>query len=224
MADSLVKFFKVGIERSFAAGEVILYGEEPTGVIYIKEGYVAVYSISDEGHRYLHVIYKPGEIFPLIWVFKNLHRRVFYEAVTAVSVLEMPKNNFLNLVQRNLSAANEVLAQLAEQFSIYADRLDNLQYKSAKERLVYRLLFLASRFGEQQGSKIIIKAPVTHELIAQSVNLVRETVSREIEELEKQNIISRHRSHIVINDITELARQFSEPVSLDLWGLSAQNT
>jgi CRP-like cAMP-binding protein len=188
----------------------------------IKTGFVSVYSISDEGNKYVHIIYQPGEIFPLIWAVNSTQRRVFYEAASDVAVWEIPKDKFLSRVQADPKVSFEVLTQLAKQFYVFADRLDNLQYKSAHERVAHRLVFLASRFGELKDKSIIIKAPITHALISQSINLARETVSREIEKLEKDKIISRKDGYIVINDIDKLSQEFSEPITLNLWGLKQE--
>ena len=215
----LIEFFNSGRQKKFSAGEIVLRGENPTGVVYIQSGFVGVYSISDEGNRYVHIIYKPGEMFPLIWAFNDVLRRVFYEALSELVVAEVPKEDFLKFIKQNTGAANDVLKQLANQFYVFADRLDNLEYKSASEKVAYRLMFLASRFGKRQGKAIVIKAPLTHELISESINLARETVSREIEKLEKLGIVSHSGKHIVINDIGKLSHEFSEPITLNLWGL-----
>ena len=194
-------------------------GEAPAGIFFVESGFVKVYSISDTGDRYVHLLYQHDEIFPLIWALKDIRRRVFYEAVGPVSARMISRNDFLDFLRNDQAGVYETLEQIVSQFHIYTDRLDNLQYKSAYERVIYRLLFLASRFGVPHSSGLVINAPITHELIAESVNLTRETVSREIEKLEKQGLMTRRGGHIVLQDIPGLARQFSEPISLDLWGL-----
>jgi CRP-like cAMP-binding protein len=92
----LVKFFDSARQRKFSKGEIVLSGENPSGVMCIKDGFVQVYSISDEGDRYVHILYKAGELFPLIWVLQNIRRRIFYEAVSDVVVAEASKENFID--------------------------------------------------------------------------------------------------------------------------------
>ncbi len=194
-------------------------GDDPTGVMLILKGFVKVYSISDGGDRYIHIIYKSGELFPLIWAINDVRRRVFYEAASDLTIAEALKDDFLKFLKRDVESMYDVLKQLAQQFYVFADRLDNLQYKSAQERVAYRLMFLASRFGERKGNRVIIKAPLSHEQLGQSINLSRETISREIEKLEKQAIISYQGRFIVVNDIEKLSGEFSEPITLNFWGL-----
>jgi len=218
---SLENFFESGRSVHVSKGEIVIRGDEVSAdVYYVSKGLIKVYSINDQGEEYIHILYKSGDIFPLILAFKGRQRRVFYEAMDSVILWKVPKDRFIKHVKQNTSPdIYSLIEQMAEQFNVYADRIDNLQYKSASERVVYRLLFLASRFGRKTGSEIIIDAPITHKVIASSINLTRESVSREIEKLSETGIISSGAGKIVIKDIQRLSKEFSEPVSLDLWGL-----
>jgi CRP/FNR family transcriptional regulator, cyclic AMP receptor protein len=218
---ALEKFFLNGRSVRTSKGQVVLRGDDDNPDIYfVGKGFIKVYSINDEGEEYLHIIYKQGDIFPLIWIFRNRRRRVFYEAMTDSVVWKLPKTHFLDYIKAKTDPVSfSVIEKLAEQFNIYADRLDNLEYRNAGERVVYRLLFLASRFGQKSDDKIIIEAPITHKLIAESINLTRESVSREIERLSKAGLIGSQNGKIIINSIEKLSQEFSEPVTLNLWGL-----
>lgn len=220
MQQAITEVFNKGAVKKFAAGELVASGEEAKGVFLIRHGFIKVYSISDEGNEYLHIIYKPGEVFPLIWALLGHRRRVFYEALTDCTLNVLPKAEFIEETGRNAGFSSCLLKSLAEQFYVYADRIDNLQYKSAYEKVVYRLLFLAGRLGSKNPDGILIELPVTHELIAESVNLARESVSRQIEKLEKLGLISYQKGQILLKDPAALSREFSEPISLNLWGLS----
>lgn len=220
---ALSDFFVQGRPVRYSRGEVIVAGDDPNPDIhYIGRGFVKVYSINDDGEEYVHVVYRKGEIFPLIWALRDHRRRIFYEAIDDCVLWKKTKNELREYLDEHADPISRaLLGRLAEQFNIYADRLDNLQYKSAYERVVYRILFLAGRFGVRQGDRVIIEAPITHKLLAQSINLARESVSREFEKLQTKGLIDTTNSHIVINDVKALSHEFSEPVSLDLWGLDA---
>jgi len=217
----LENFFMTGRSVHAAKGDIVLRGDEINAdIFYVSKGLIKVYSINDQGDEYIHILYKENDIFPLIWAFRGKHRRVFYEALDSAVLWKLPKERFLSHMKESTSAdAFSLIEQMAEQFSVYADRIDNLQYKTAKEKVVYRLLFLASRFGKRSGNEVVIDAPITHKVIADSINLTRESVSREIEKLSGAGVISTDTNKIVIKDLKKLGGQFSEPVSLDLWGL-----
>ncbi len=212
--------FKSGRLLQFSNREIILKaGEQPPGVYFLASGFIKVYSISEHGEENIHVIYRPGEVFPLIWAFKNIVRGVFYESLGPTKLWCLPKDDFLHEVKTSLPMANVILGQLVEQFHIFADRLDNLEYNEAEERVIYRLLFLAGRFGKKLGAKVIIDAPITHQHIASSINLARETVSREIEKLEDQGLVEHQKRRIILKNVAKLEQLIGEPTSLNLWGL-----
>lgn len=216
----LLTLFETGKVRRFSKGEVIIQGgDQPPFVYYILRGFVKIYSINDEGEEYVHIVYKPGEIFPLIWPLKGASRKVFYEALNDNVLWAFEQEKLRARVQEDAQLAHAFLVQLSEQFLVYADRIDNLEYKRARERLVYRLLFLASRFGKFRGKEVVLEPVFSQQLIASSINLARESVSREFEKLQSEGLIGYNGRHIVIKDVEALSHQLSEPTSGDLWGL-----
>lgn len=219
-AGTSTNFFKDCAKRKFEKGELVIRaGEPPDGIYYIASGLMKVNSINDSGEEYVHVIYRPGESFPLLWALKKMRRNVFYEAITPVELCFMPMDKFIKNYRSSPEFCKYILNQTAEQFSVYVDRIENLEYRRANERLAYRLLFLASRLATKRKNTLVLPAALTQQLIADSINLTRETVSREIEKLEAKGILSYTRHRLVINDVEDLKRQISEPVSSDYWGL-----
>lgn len=208
---SLAEYFKKGRQLTCEAGQVILApGEASPEVFYIENGFIKVYSISRRGEIYLHIIYKSGEIFPLTWTIKNSRHDVFYEAISDTGLRRLPKADFLKFVKSNSAAAYILLEQFAAQFDIHISRVENLQHRRADERVAHRLLALAKRFGQEHGGETIIDAPITHQLIADSINLTRESVSRAIEKLENLGAIRYSERKIVIRNSSLLAGIFND--------------
>lgn len=198
---------------SYSKGEVILRTDRtPPAVFMVKEGYVKVYSITEAGEENLHIIYGPDTIFPLIWAFTGRLRQVFYEAMGDVTLYRIGKDDFLLFLEGNPTAMKSILHRLIEMFNVYADRIDNLEYTKASTRVARRLFLLTQRFGKVLPNKqIYIEAPVRHHDLANSLNLSRETVSREMEKLEKNGLVTYKDHHIVILDLESLEREFQQP-------------
>ena len=201
-------YFHHGRPLRYRNGEIIQgSGDIPAGVYYIDRGLVKVYSISKRGEEYVHLVYKPGEVFPLIWALKNVLHDVFYESLTSSLLWQVPKDDFIKFIKKDPVAAYSLTGLLAEQFSVHVDRLDNLEYRHAQERVVYRLLTLTKRFGKYKDSRVVIEGPFTHQVIADSINLTRESVSREIERLEAKGLVRYSHRKIIITDINKLSRE-----------------
>lgn len=209
LPNRLENFFQKGRKVNYAKDEIILGPHtKPRGIYFIEQGFVKIYSISKRGDENIHIIYKPGEIFPIVWALRNRRHNIFYSTVSDCQLRLVARGDFLKFIKASGPAAYLLLIQLADQFSVHINRVESLGLRHVNERVAHRLLMLATRFGKKRGNKITIEAPLTHQTIADSINLTRESVSREIERLEKQNIIEYSEHKIVINNAKKLAEEF----------------
>lgn len=215
----LFDYFHSGRKLEFQKGEMVLRaGDEPRGVYLIETGHVKVYALSKEGSEHTHMLYQPGDIFPIIWIFKDAIRSVYYQAIENSTLWIVPKQDFKEFIARSPQTAMSVLEQSADMFRLYAGRIDNLLYSNSYERTAYRLLSLLDRLGEQTGDDWFINAPVTHQDIASSVNLSRETVSRAMERMKRRGLIAQDdKRRIVIKDIPGLMKIIGEDEAVGMW-------
>lgn len=204
--DSIVAHFSDGFLMNFGKDEVIIHGyEEPEGVYLIKAGFVKAYSISHDGHRNLLLIHKAGEFIPLPWALDGAHTTgLFYEAMTNVEVLRAGKDKLRSALGNNTWLSRETLSQTVNIISVYTQRIQTLEYRSARERVIAELVYLAERFGEKHGKEIIVNAPITHQDIADSINMSRETASRALGLLFEEGLMGQKDHLFVIKDIHKL--------------------
>lgn len=217
--EELLDFFHKGRKKTYQKGEVILRaGDIPQGIYLIEKGNIKIYALSKEGDEHTHVFYQAGDIFPLIWAFKEAIRNVYYQALEDVVVWVVPKEEFLAFVNENVHVAVKLLGQAVEMFRLYAGRIDNLLYSNSYERTAYRLLSLKDRFGEKHSDGWIINSPHTHQDIASTVNLTRETVSRAMERMQRRGIIAYDtKRRIVIKDVAGLMHVIGEDEAIGMW-------
>lgn len=204
--DSIVAHFSDGLLIHFKKDEVIIQGdEEPEGIYLIKSGFVKAYSISHEGHNNLLLIHKTGEFMPLPWALDGGHTTgMFYCAMTDVDVLRANKNKLRSAMGNNAWLSSEILAQTVNIISVYTQRIQTLEYRSARERIISELIYLSARFGERHGKEMIIRAPITHQDIADSINMSRETASRALEMLSQNGLVGQKDHLFTVNDIHQL--------------------
>lgn len=219
----LFDFFReYGTTHRYRKGELILHAEdEVTGVYYIESGFVKVYSVNNRDEEYVLVVYGPGEFFPLIWLHKRPLRSIFYEALAPTNVTRVRQAHLENAVRSNAALSFEMVQRSLEQHGGLVDRINNLQYKFARERLVYYLLYLARRFGVLVGHEYEIGLRISHQVLASNINLSRESVGREIDRLLRKETIAMRNGRIVLRDIPGLAAELpGTSVSADWWGLA----
>ena len=205
-SESILSHFREGTQEHFSKGEVMVEGdEEPLGVYFIQSGYVKAYSTSPLGQINLLLIQGSCEIMPLPWALDGRQKLgIFYEAISKVTVLKTSKDALRSAMGNNSWLTEQMLRQLVNTFTVYAQRIQSLGYRLPRERVIACLLDLATRFGESQGHGMVIMAPVTHQDIADSINMTRETASRALGLLSDEGLVTQKDHLFVIKDEQKL--------------------
>lgn len=213
----LLDFFIQTKPYRYRSGKIILHPDDNyCDVYYIESGYVKVYSLTENGDEKLHIIYKPEEIFPWIWVFRNVSKHLYYEAMGTVVLRKRSKEEFLKFLgtisdpKENCHLLFELANKIIDVLDVHVDRVDTLEQTKAYPRIISMLLFLAKRFGKSEGSAVLIDAPITHQDIASSINMTRETASRELEKLEKKGLLKYMGHLLFITDVGKLSEELEK--------------
>lgn len=203
---NIISYFSEDRTMSFSYGETVINGfEEPSGVFLIKKGFVKSYSTSHDGHANLLLIHKAGELIPLPWSLDGTNvTGLFYEAMDEVEIIKSSKDRLRITMGNNMWLTQEILNQTVNVIAIYTRRIQILEFRSARGRIIAELILLADRFGELQGSKVIIKAPITQQDIADSINMNRETASRALGQLFEEGLVNQEDHLFVIDSMDKL--------------------
>lgn len=191
--ESIIAHFSDGVLQHFTREQTIISGlDEPEGIYLIKKGFVKAYSVSQNGHGNLLLIHKQGEFIPLPWALDGAHTTgLFYEAMTDVTVLRASKDKLRKAMGQNTWLSQEILKQSVDIITAYTQRIQALEFRSARGRIIAEILSLAERFGKHLGSEVLIDAPITHQDLADSINMNRETASRALEELFDEGLMGQ---------------------------------
>ncbi len=201
----LTEFFLGGTFIEYKKGDfVVRPGSDEPGVFYIASGLVKAYDITKYGEENLLIIRKPGDLLGLTWAITGENRHIIYEALLPTSVWHVSREKFLDFIRTNPSAALPLVGMLTEMYRLHSIRILNLEYRTVRERLIAFLLDMAERFGESTPEGLLISAPLRHQDIASSINSSRETTSREIAYLERQELVSNEQLLITIKDTEKL--------------------
>ncbi len=202
-------YFDDGRILKYSKGDTILHGfDEPNGVYIIKEGFVKAFTITKAGQENLLLIHDTGEFIPLIWALDGSRTEgLYYEAMSDVTVLKTSKEKLRSAMSDNTWLSQEVLKQSVHIITIYSQRIQALEFRTARERIVAELLNLAEMFGKKDGKKVLIDAPVTHQDIANSINMTRETASRALGLLFEEELLGQDEHLFTILDLPKLQEE-----------------
>lgn len=192
----------------YKKGETILRaGDTPQGVLYIKKGYVKDYSISREGEELTLIIFKPEDFFPMQWAINNIQSTHYFEAMSAVDIWRIPKDEFILFIKDNPSIFFELTSHIILRLGGVLQRMEYLAFGNAYQKVASILMICADRFGEKERKSVVIQVILTHKDIANLLGITRETVSVEIKKLERKEIIGYRGRLIVIKDVEGLKRE-----------------
>lgn len=197
-----LKFFaRIGKSVTFKKGDTVLRpGENPTGIYYIKKGLVRLYSISTSGQEITFNIFKPHTYLFMMWALSEIDNNYFFEALTEVETIKASKEKVVEFIRSKPDLLYRLNKRTMIALESIIDTTQTLLFGKADAKISATFVMLAKRFGKnEKNNKIIINAPLTHRLIATLAGLTRETVSLEIEKLEKAKIISKRQHFFVIN-------------------------
>lgn len=206
----LLKWFRSGTQISYKKNEIVIRPEDvPRDVFLLTSGTVKVYALTRQGDENIRVFKKPGDVFPLVWAMRPVKRSSYYEALEDVIVYRRSRRELHSYITSNQDAGLALLDQFTEMYIEYADRINNLEFRYARERIAYRLVSLMDTFGKKTGKGIEIQLPIRQIELADTTNVTRETASRELLRLKKRGVINYRDSHYVVIDPDALKKEYS---------------
>lgn len=197
-----------GAKTKYTKGAVIVdCNEIPNGIYYLEEGYVKAYSLTERGHEHVHIIYKPGEIFPARWSFSSIKGDLTYVAMNEVIAWKAEKTKFTEFLHKDSRLLDLALEYSNTILDVFVNRVNDLEHMNAFLRVASRLITMSKRFGKELDGGVLIQAPVTQQDIAGSLALSRESVSREISKLEQKGIIEYRDQLIFVTNLDLLKNE-----------------
>lgn len=192
--------------RSYPKGQILVFADEnPDHIFYLIKGKVRKYDVSYRGDEVIVNVFKPPAFFPMSWVINRTTNKYFYKTEEETELYIVPVEDALEFIQTNPDVLLDLLSRLYEGMEGLLGKVVQLMSGTAKSRLVYELIIECRRFGQQQGDGSYRLSTSEVDIAARS-GLSRETVSREMQKIKEQGLVSVERNGIVINDVENLEK------------------
>lgn len=190
--------------RKYPKGQILIHaGDEPQHIFYIISGKVRQYDISYRGDEVVINIFKVGAFFPMLWAMTDIPNRYFFSAEGDVSVRLAPKGEILEFLKSNPAVVLDLLRRVYIGMDGLLGRMVFQMVGSAQTRLLYELITEFKRFGEEvSGGGYSVE--VREGDLAARTGLSRETISREMQKLIKQDLVIFKTPHIIAPDLKKL--------------------
>lgn len=202
---ALDDFFEKFSFVKYKKGEVLINADEdPPGIFYLKSGTVRQYSLSRKGDEQTLTIYKPFSFFPLMWAINNTRNTFYFEALKDIEAWKAPRDETIKFLKAEPEVMYDLISRLYQGMEGLLSRIEYLMFGTAYEKVIFTLLNLSFRFGEENMSNLDVNLHITHKDIASFSGLRKETISRQIAKLHRKRILENKNRLVIIKDIERL--------------------
>jgi CRP/FNR family transcriptional regulator, cyclic AMP receptor protein len=205
------KIVEISLSRTWKKNSYIfLQGEPLDNVYFIDEGKIKIYKSDINGREQIVTIAKNGEMFPHVGFFRKGSYPANAEVLEKATLVVVPIAKFENVLIENPELCIKVFKVLGEKIVDLQNRLEEQILNNTYEQIIKLLI----RLGEKHGTKnedgtVILKNEFTNKDLANMIGTTRETVSRTLTKMKKEELIEiDEQGNMIINPDTVMDEIF----------------
>ena len=197
------------VAKHFENGNYIfLEDSEGEQCFFVLEGSVKVTRLSKDGREVILAMLNEGDFFGEMSLLDGESRSANVIALEETKVLTLDRNDFIAVVNDYPQIAVQLLKELARRLRKSDRQIASLSLSDAEKRIALSIIRFADEQGVIQNGKVSIpKTPIQQD-IANMAGTSRETVSRALGLLEKENLIERNGRELMILDYKKFIKEF----------------
>lgn len=189
-------------EKSFQKGDIMLFDGKPCDqVLILQSGRVKVFRTSVTGREQILEILNPGDTCACNPGASKWCCNSSSQALTDCQVWILPRDKYNRMVKSNSRLVQSLSELFAERLKRFSSLIEEVSLDDPERRLVKFILDLSASDKDILSRKSDEnELPFTHEEIAQRLGLVRETVTRHLQQLKRADLIDLQPRRIIIRD------------------------
>ena len=197
------------VSKNFDNGNYIfLEDSEGEQCFFVLEGSVKVTRLSKDGREVILAMLNEGDFFGEMSLLDGESRSANVIALEKTKVLTLDRNDFIEVVNDYPQIAVQLLKELARRLRKSDRQIASLSLSDAEKRIALCIIRFADEQGVIQNGKVSIpKTPIQQD-IANMAGTSRETVSRALGLLEKEDLIERNGRELMILDYKKFIKEF----------------
>ena len=186
------------IRKRFSKGEhVFSAGDHPEFIYLLEAGHVNLVALDERGVERILNIFRPGDVFGEI-LFSVQSRPFDAIALDEARVAIMPRVTFQDFLQRSNQWGLNFIRMVSDRLVVAERDLAALSRTWTRPRLIHLLLKLADNLGESGTDGVIIRVPVTHEMLANMIGASRVRVTFTLSQLQREGLLSKRGRFLVV--------------------------
>ncbi|MBB3112899.1 CRP/FNR family transcriptional regulator [Paenibacillus phyllosphaerae] len=178
-------------KRKYSRGTLLfMEGDAGEECYVIETGLVKIYRI-DESREITLALLDDGDYFgEMAMMQKGLTRSATAEVVEPSVIYSLNRRDFVHFMETNPKMCLKLLEETMERLRKANDQIYDLTFLDLKSRLVKAIIRLADEKGIEVEGGTQIPFKLTHQQLANMVGSIRESVSKLLQELQDEKIVT----------------------------------
>jgi CRP-like cAMP-binding protein len=195
--------------KEHRAGEILFEDKEDVFTVYfVLKGIVSLYKINECGQKKVIFMLGKGKIINEV-IIKELPASINCEIFEDAVILGIKKEKLLNIMKEDFDLCKNIIISLSSKTRRLYRQLKNTPSSiKIEKRLAAKLYKLAKDYGVEHEDGIVIDMEISITYMADLLGSQRETVSRAMKVLQKNNLINYKSKKIIISNFEKLALFF----------------
>ena len=197
------------VTRRYENGNYIfLEDSEGEQCFFVAKGSVKVTRLSKDGREVILTMLNAGDFFGEMSLLDGESRSANVIALEETEVLTLNREDFLVVLHDYPTIAIQLVKEMAGRLRKRDRQIASLSLSDAEKRITMCIIRFADDQGVIKNGKVSIpKTPIQQD-IANMAGTSRETVSRALSILEKENLIERNGRELIILDYKKFIKEF----------------
>ena len=188
--EDIERIERIIIKKNFVKDQIVLFEEDTARYMYIVyAGKVRVVKQSKEGREQIIAINKKNDYFGEMALLDGRTAPATVIAHEDAVIGLIAKSDFDNLLLSLEKIRNKIIGLLCSQLRDSWAMIKILSFDNAEHRIMGVLKRMHELYGVVDDRGGIITVRLTHQQIANYASVTRETVTRVLNRLEKENVI-----------------------------------
>ena len=198
--NQIIKIIGMTGHKNYKKGETICNeGDKTISLIIINEGKVKLSKFDREGKEQILRILSNGSFFGEYYLLSENEVYNFSAyAITDVKICTLSKIDFDKILKTNPEISLSLLGEISKRLVKTENLVQNLSTNNMDSKVAYVLIELADRDGKKIDDKIKIEMPINREEMAKYAGVTRETMSRRLNNLISEGLISTQGNKVII--------------------------
>ena len=188
--------------KEYKKNEYIFFeGDDEPGIYIVIEGIVKLIKETADGKTVILRLATPKEVFGWLVMGDSKPTSTYTaQALVDTKVLYISNQDFLKLLNLYPALAVKITCDASKMLLEAYDRLKSLAAEKVEGRIANLLLELSRKIGKEEDGKIVIRAPITRQDLAEMTGTTVETAIRIMSKWKKEGIVNTERGKIEILD------------------------